>query len=55
MVGSPLIFRQSNFVQTKFINNLKFPLDLKAFIVCCCYIETVQTTELYYQHLNYKP
>lgn len=41
MFGNPLIFRQSNFVETKFINNLIFLLDLKDFIVCCCYMETV--------------
>ena len=41
MFGSPLIFGQSNYVQTKFINNLNFLLDLKDFTVCCYYIETV--------------
>ena len=41
MFGSPLIFRQSNYVQTKFINNLNFLLDLKDFPVWYYFIETV--------------
>lgn len=34
IVRTPLIFRQSSFVKSKFVNNLIFLLDLKAFTVC---------------------
>lgn len=37
MVGSPLSLGKA----ILFINNLIFLLDLKAFLVCCYYMETV--------------